>query len=247
MPARARKDKGPCTLNGCSKPAVARGWCGMHLSRFYKHGDPHVKKIHRLPNRCTVIGCTNEPRRRLNGAPVCRTHEQRFIKRGAFNLPVRTPAIQTVCSVDGCAKPARTRKGRLCEMHYGRWYRTGDFNGREYKRRYINSSGYVVLSGRDHPLARTNRVFEHRAVLYDHLGAGVHPCHWCGAEVSWSAKGNRRLVVDHLDDNKHNNRLSNLVPACNPCNATRGLFMHWVRKHADDPFLERLFREAKYF
>ena len=31
-----------CSINGCSKPAQARGWCQMHYMRFYKHNDPMI-------------------------------------------------------------------------------------------------------------------------------------------------------------------------------------------------------------
>lgn len=76
-----------------------------------------------------------------------------------------------------------------------------------------------------HPLSpETGRVGEHRRVLYAAIGAGAHPCHWCGNEVRWIVgEGPVRgaLVVDHLDSDWRNNELSNLVPACQGCNATR--------------------------
>ena len=48
-----------------------------------------------------------------------------------------------------------------------------------------------------------------------------------------------------LDGNKQNNSLSNLVPACNPCNSARGLFMAWVRAHKDDPYLWAMYEAAR--
>lgn len=36
----------------------------------------------------------------------------------------RTASPATPCLIDGCQKPARTRK--MCRMHYGRWLRHGD-------------------------------------------------------------------------------------------------------------------------
>lgn len=79
----------------------------------------------------------------------------------------------------------------------------------------------------------------HRRVLYEAIGPGEHDCHWCRAPVAWLAEGDAALIVDHLDDDKLNNAPDNLVPSCNACNVTRGLFQAWVRARAEnDP--ERL-------
>lgn len=78
-----------------------------------------------------------------------------------------------------------------------------------------------------HPLAmKWGYVLEHRFVLYESIGPGSHPCHWCKATVSWGAPGtgNRSkgvLVVDHMDGDKLNNDIGNLVPSCNGCNISR--------------------------
>lgn len=98
----------------------------------------------------------------------------------------------------------------------------------------------------DHPLASQNTyLYEHRKVLYDRIGAGPHCCHWCGCEVVWRARGKKKLVADHLDNDKLNNHPDNLVPSCHACNGTRGMFMAWVIKHRDDPFLRALFQRAR--
>ncbi len=73
-----------------------------------------------------------------------------------------------------------------------------------------------------HPLAG-HKVLQHRARLFDAIGIGPHACHWCGVQVSWEIKypAAGALVVDHLDCNKANNQVSNLVVSCQPCNASR--------------------------
>lgn len=79
----------------------------------------------------------------------------------------------------------------------------------------------------DHPIApKGGRVLIHRVLLYDSIGAGTHPCHWCGKEVTWVVRGKSEtsptdLVVDHVDGNRKNNALKNLVPSCHRCNTTR--------------------------
>ncbi|AXH76956.1 MAG: HNH endonuclease [Caudoviricetes sp.] len=39
-----------CSIDGCSKPVKARGWCGAHYWRFNKHGDP-LGKTSRLTSK----------------------------------------------------------------------------------------------------------------------------------------------------------------------------------------------------
>lgn len=84
--------------------------------------------------------------------------------------------------------------------------------------------GYVALACPDHPLANLSGwQFEHRVVLFDAIGAGEHPCHWCGKLLTWEEhyNGEHGLGVDHLDFDRTNNDLSNLVPACRKCNCKR--------------------------
>ena len=76
-----------------------------------------------------------------------------------------------------------------------------------------------------HPLANSRgEVYEHRLVLFESIGPGQHPCHWCSVLVSWDLTypaSIDALVVDHLDDDKLNNDPTNLAPSCNPCNGGR--------------------------
>jgi hypothetical protein len=78
--------------------------------------------------------------------------------------------------------------------------------------------GHPVASARGHAQL-------HRVVLYDAIGPGQHPCHWCGTPVEW-AFGQRgtpagALVSDHVDGDRLNNALVNLVPSCGVCNGHR--------------------------
>lgn len=128
------------------------------------------------------------------------------------------------CRVPECLKPPRSAKADLCKMHYHRQYRHGSVDALAHReagpslgRRYVS----VYRPG--HPLARSGKVYEHRAALYDHIGPGPHPCHWCTAPVDWVAKGQPGcLQVDHLNNDGRDNRLDNLVPCCQSCNSARG-------------------------
>lgn len=134
---------------------------------------------------------------------------------------------QGTCTVDACAKPTRTPGSAMCGMHYHRLYRHGDVNRRatDGSVRLDRGGRYQSTTRPGHPLARkSGRVYTHRAVLYDAIGPGLHPCHWCSAQISWdSTIGDANcLNVDHLNGQRDDNRLENLVPACTSCNVTRG-------------------------
>jgi hypothetical protein len=80
--------------------------------------------------------------------------------------------------------------------------------------------GYWILTGQRHPLAREGAVAEHRKVLYDAIGPGPHECHWdCGRSLGWG--GRNGIHADHVDGDKTNNSVENLVVSCGPCNALR--------------------------
>lgn len=77
-----------------------------------------------------------------------------------------------------------------------------------------------------HPLAgKTGRFAEARAVLYDRIGPGPHPCHWCGQAVNWAVGliGQRpdTLIADHVNGDPLDDRPENIVPACGTCNGSR--------------------------
>jgi len=152
----------------------------------------------------------------------------------------------TACSIDGCEKASRARG--WCQMHYRRWSLHGDPNvatKRKLINRRIRNGGYIQVRQPEHPLANPDGwVWEHRVVLLASIGPGTHPCHWCGKDVSWDYSvgpdNGRALVVDHLDEQRANNVLSNLVPSCVVCNLHRSrkpqpVMTHCRRGHAFTP------------
>lgn len=85
-------------------------------------------------------------------------------------------------------------------------------------RGHYYDKGYRFLTSQyGHPLSGDNGVVqEHRKVLYDKIGPGFHPCHWCGKQISWGGSGG--INVDHLNGVKDDNRSENLVVSCCLCN-----------------------------
>lgn len=122
------------------------------------------------------------------------------------------------CSTVGCQNKANRKGAGLCEGCYMRLRRKGTTDYKELPRRINQSAGYIWLREPTHPLSDKNGlVYEHRFVFHKHNGDGPFNCHWCGAVISWDC-----MDVDHLDDNKSNNDISNLVSSCHKCNTKRG-------------------------
>lgn len=111
--------------------------------------------------------------------------------------------------------------------------------------------GYYYVRKPKHPLARPDgRVGMHRLVLYESLGPGEHPCHWCQKLLVWgegTVKG--ILTVDHLDGNHRNNDLSNLVAACHRCNVTRHNLSTWEQRICEKctgMFITKRYRKVRF-
>lgn len=59
----------------------------------------------------------------------------------------------------------------------------------------------------------------HKLALWEKIGPGTHPCHYCAVPVTWRAReSGARLTVEHLDRDRLNNNPANLVPCCYRCN-----------------------------
>lgn len=86
---------------------------------------------------------------------------------------------------------------------------------------------YLLKRAVGHPLASINQLVSvHRAILYEKLGPGEHPCFHCGKTLRWyrgfdNQKKDDALHVDHLNHQTHDNCRENLVPCCRNCNQKR--------------------------
>lgn len=138
------------------------------------------------------------------------------------------------CRIEGCGKDARYVGDPLCYGHYSRLRRKGHFELEPKRERYRKRAGYIECKCPGHPMARRSGwTYEHRVVLYDEIGSGPHPCHWCGQALDWCD-----IVVDHLNERKDDNRPANLVPSCTFCNRSRGAMVPFIRG-MDDASLAR--------
>lgn len=123
------------------------------------------------------------------------------------------------CTVPECDKPANRKGACLCEAHYMRKRRHGTTDKIVPNTGPIlHSQGYLLDYAPGHALRRSSvRMYQHRVVFFDQHGTGPFNCHWCGCVVTWED-----MHVDHVDDDKQNDDLSNLVASCAICNQARG-------------------------
>lgn len=126
--------------------------------------------------------------------------------------------VRRNCTIPDCGQKAHG-KG-LCMKHYKRLRDYGDpFHARPRKsgRKWeahgyemVRVAGHVLAKGRKNPI-----VGAHRLVLFNKIGPGEHSCAGCGCPLSWE---DDTLCVNHLNEDKLDNRPDNLVPMCRECN-----------------------------
>lgn len=226
---KARPKAVGCAIPDCDVQLIqARGWCAKHYSRWQSHGDPTTEPTGPRQG-CDADGCERDHYCR----GYCVMHYHRVRTHGDPEANPRVPVGDTCEAPDCNADPARSG-GRYCTTHRARLTRLGTFV-LPVRDRYRHSSGYWHIKRPEHPLAHSSGwLREHRAVLFDAIGPGEHPCHWCHTTVSWDKSYPRSmvgLVVDHVDENPGNNDPSNLVPSCAPCNLARS--SRWKKRRQE--------------
>lgn len=104
---------------------------------------------------------------------------------------MRGSKIKVVCQIDNCGKKAISSNPIVCcDVHYARWYRLGTFKLSKWHKPTITKGGYLrtTINGK--------RGFLHKHIMEKHLGRKIiFP----------------KEVVHHIDGNKFNNDISNLM------------------------------------
>lgn len=167
---------------------------------------------------CTVEGCESE---RVNAKQArCREHYNEYMRAYKRKNKPRY-------------SPERYRKNREKILEQQKKYRAENPESvREGQRKwreeneghtYVDSNGYVRYVGFNHPATAPSGLSNyHRIVLWDKLNGQDVPCHWCGKQLYWKTDDyGSRIVTDHVNTVKDDNRPENLVPACHACNVSR--------------------------
>lgn len=78
-----------CSVDGCGKPSLYRGWCNAHYQRWQKYGDPLGKAPTRPPKpiNCQAPDCT----RGAKAAGLCIAHYLRKRANGTFETKKAHP------------------------------------------------------------------------------------------------------------------------------------------------------------
>lgn len=100
-----------CSVEGCEKSHDAKGYCTQHYAKWKRFGDPNfifVKKV----NKCSIEGCENKYKAR----GLCNHHYKSFIRLGH---PLASSIKYDSCSISNCER-ASICKG-LCHKHYYRF------------------------------------------------------------------------------------------------------------------------------
>lgn len=167
---------------------------------------------------CPAPGCTKMRGLRQRWCPM---HSRRLRLYGSLDLPQRSPRPPRLCTEPDCDNP-HSQHG-LCVKHASRLKRTGTPTSRQFGPK-THTQGYTIVTAPDHPLAVSrNTMYEHRKVLFDAIGYGPHRCHWCSTHINWRAPRPHALEADHVDYQRDNNHVTNLVPSCHGCNSRRAL------------------------
>ena len=107
-----------CSVDGCTNPCSARGWCKSCYNRWHRNGDPTL--VIRPPREpiCVIEGC-DEPH---YAKGWCSTHYAQWYNYGD---PEFSPKIRydPICTIPGCEEKHHSRG--WCHAHYRRWLRTG--------------------------------------------------------------------------------------------------------------------------
>lgn len=156
-----------CSVDGCDRDSLTRGWCQMHYFRVLRKGSPGVAEPIRDYKRkqvCSVDGC----KRKYETAGYCAMHRARVKRAGdPGGVDARNEVnVGRQCSLDGCKNPSKTRG--WCNLHYVRVKLNGEPGPVDpmvvFGPGHINEAGYRMIcrNGR--------KVSEHRWVMEQHVG-----------------------------------------------------------------------------
>lgn len=164
-----------CSVDGCPKPVLAKGFCSRHYQRQHRTGDAGPVGLKRLPDKspCIVEDCGNP-----NVAKgYCEMHRWRVRTYGdpgpAGQVKGHRRRQPAECAAEDCDRQASARG--YCRMHYERLRRGLDLGPGGP---LIAAKGTGTITKEGYRRVRTaagRRVLEHVAVMEQHLGRRLVP------------------------------------------------------------------------
>ena len=198
-----------CSIPGCGKPFLARGWCSMHYARWYTHNDVTRERTPRLlrdgVKRCKGCGVSQGPEAFADDATIadgkrsrCRPCERAQRKERRKANPGKDAAYQREWLARSSAADPEFWKKRYAA-------------NRENNRKWAK-------------ICQQNR----RATRIG-LPADLTACEWADRVAEYGGRCAYCLTAegteqDHMTPISRGgaHTLSNVVPACRSCNARKG-------------------------
>lgn len=179
-----------CSIDGCERATVGRGWCTAHYKRWKRHGDPLAGGAPRQRNRtCSIAGC--ERKHDANG--YCSSHNTRIGKYGdpLADVPLRDYLPRGgECQIENCGRAIFGRS--MCWGHYYRDWRYGD-PGAELPV-YVDTEGPCFVEGCRKP--RDSRGYcsmHYQRLRKGTLNVRAVACGQCGKDIDlWEHEGRGR-------------------------------------------------------
>lgn len=114
--AKAKSIK-TCSVDGCERPAKAKGLCNTHYERLRLRWSTDDPVRINTGQTCRVSQCAESAYQK----GLCCKHYLRLRRYGSFELPVRKPRPDIKCTISGC-ETLIGRKGAkgMCSYHYNK-------------------------------------------------------------------------------------------------------------------------------
>jgi 5-methylcytosine-specific restriction endonuclease McrA len=195
-----------CTINGCGKPAKARGFCGAHWARWKRNGNPNVTHRPTLGQGKDPV-LAKEAKHRYRD----RNREDLRAKGREYSAKNRAKSAEN----KRLAKAKDPEKYQLLSRAYYESHKAQTIQrGREWRRRNPDRARANVKRRRDRLGGGRHHLPE--GVWDALLRKFDHCCAYCGER--------KRLEQDHViplsKGGKHDP--ANVVPACQSCNRSKG-------------------------
>lgn len=146
-----------CSVEGCDKKHVARGYCRLHYSKALRCGE-FITNKYNLINKCCVDGCT----RKYYAKNYCRNHYSKYISND-FRVHMDNRCMATDCNTNSA--------DIFCARHMRQYYHSNARKG-EYNCNWNGGSSEY----KNHSLMKKLRILK--------LKSNNHTCEICGGQAT---------------------------------------------------------------